>query len=159
MPTPQLELSLQNRYNALTLNQMFYNTNYVEHREAYYTTSIKANQNPRNRPQTLLGWGPEETLISPHLISQTLFWLLTITMHEIIARTENLTIAETYVSELTKLLPHPSNYRISINPGSFDFLQRKIGFSLLREKLRDWQSQHVFILGSITTLGKGIKPF
>ncbi|KAL7374885.1 hypothetical protein ABVT39_008540 [Epinephelus coioides] len=94
-----------------------------------------------------------------------------ITKHVRMAKTENLTVSDTSVRELTELLPvilstHPSNMRIIIHAGSFDILQGKTGseilkkdFSLLLEKLSDCQSQNVFISGPIPTLGKGIESF
>ena len=50
--TPPLELSLQNRYDALAPNEMCDNTIYTEPREANHTCGIKAIQNPTNSPET-----------------------------------------------------------------------------------------------------------
>lgn len=90
------------------------------------------------------------------------------TKHVRIATTENLTMADTSVRELTEVLPvilftHPSIMRIIIHIGSSDNLQWKAGseilkrdFSLLQEKL-SCQSQHVFIPSPVPTFGKRIK--
>ncbi|KAL7404472.1 hypothetical protein ABVT39_015243 [Epinephelus coioides] len=50
--TPPLELSLQNRYDALAPNEMCDNTNYTEPRQANHTCGIKAIQNASNSPKT-----------------------------------------------------------------------------------------------------------
>lgn len=46
------KLPWQKRCDPLTHNKMSDCTNYTEPREAKHTSSIKANQNPRNSPKT-----------------------------------------------------------------------------------------------------------
>ncbi|KAL7393455.1 hypothetical protein ABVT39_011044 [Epinephelus coioides] len=184
MLTPPLELSLQNRYDALAPNEMCDNTNYTEPRQANHTCGIKAIQNVSNSPKTTArprarknyaNSTPEKPKARRSIVNttpdqpDTILIGDSITKHVRMAKTENLTVSDTSVRELTKLLPvilstHPSNMRIIIHAGSFDILRKKTGseilkkdFSLLLEKLSDCQSQNVFISGPIPTLGKGIQ--
>ncbi|KAL7372750.1 hypothetical protein ABVT39_021796 [Epinephelus coioides] len=184
--TPPLELSLQNRYDALAPNEMCDNTNYTEPREANHTRGIKAIQNASNslkttaRPRARKNYAnstperPRANRNIPNPTSDQPDTILigdSITKHVRMAKTENLTVSDTSVRELTELFPvilstHPSNMRIIIHAESFDILRRKTDseilkkdFSLLLEKLSDCQSQNVFISGPIPTLGKGIESF
>ncbi|KAL7386867.1 hypothetical protein ABVT39_014955 [Epinephelus coioides] len=184
--TPPLELSLQNRYDALAPNEMCDNTNYTERREANHTCGIKAIQIANNSPKTTArprarknyaNSTPERPRVNRSIPSptsdhpDTILIGDSITKHVRMAKTENLTVSDTSFRELTELLPvilstHPSNRRIIIHAGSFDILRRKTGseilkkdFFLLLEKLSDCQSQNVFISGPIPILGKGIKSF
>ncbi|KAL7394085.1 hypothetical protein ABVT39_020320 [Epinephelus coioides] len=184
--TPPLELCLQNRYDALAPNEMCDNTNYTEPRQANHTCGIKAIQNASNSPKTTVrprarkNYGnstPEKPRARRSIANttpdqpDTILIGDSITKRARMANTENLTVSDTSVRELTELLPvilstHPSNIRIIIHAGSFDILRRKTGseilkkdFSLLLEKLSDCQSQNVFISGPIPTLGKGIESF
>ncbi|KAL7386858.1 hypothetical protein ABVT39_014914 [Epinephelus coioides] len=190
--TPPLELSLQNRYDALAPNEMCGNTNYTEPREANHTCGIKAIQNANTSPKTtarprarknyanttpekprarrnITNPTPERPRASrtiPNFTSDQPDTILigdSITKHVRMAKTENLTVSDTSVRELTELLPvilstHPSNMRIIIYAGSFDILQRKTDSEILK-KLSDCLSQNVFISGPIPTLGKGIESF
>ncbi|KAL7394631.1 hypothetical protein ABVT39_000923 [Epinephelus coioides] len=175
--TPPLELSLHNRYDALAPNEICDNTNCAEPRQA------KAIQNASNSPKTTArprarknytNSTPEKPRARRSIANttpdqpDTILIGDSITKHVRMAKTENLTVSDTSVRELTKLLPvilstHPSNMRIIIHA---DILRGKTGseilkknFSLLLEKLSDCQSQNVFISGPIPTLGKGIESF
>ncbi|XP_049912611.1 uncharacterized protein LOC126397711 [Epinephelus moara] len=178
-------LHLNSLYTTGTLstqqdNEICDNTNYTEPRQA------KAIQNASNSPKTTArprarknyaNSTPEKPRARRSIANttpdqpDTILIGDSITKHVRMAKTENLTVSDTSVRELTELLPvilstHPSNMRIIIHAGSFDILRRKTGseilkkdFSLLLEKLSDCQSQNVFISGPIPTLGKGIESF
>lgn len=91
------------------------------------------------------------------------------TRHVRMVKTEDITMADKSVREVTVMLPvifstHPNNRNIVIHNESFYILQRKNAleiskkdFCLLLEKLSDCQSQQILISGLILTLGKGIK--
>ncbi|XP_034150103.1 perforin-1 isoform X3 [Esox lucius] len=136
------------------------------HREANHNTSIRANQNPRNSPKTTDRTRERRNFANSTFDEpDTTLIVDDITKHIRMAKTKNLTMADTSVRELTEMLPvilstHPSNMKIIIHTGTFDILQRKTGseilniyFSILLEKVNNFQ-QHVFI-----TLGKGIGSF
>lgn len=83
-------------------------------------------------------------------------------------KTENLTLVDTSVRDLTSVTSHPptqpGNMGIVIPAAYFDILQRKTvlefgknkNFCLRLEKPSDCQLQHVFISGPVQTLGKEI---
>lgn len=163
------ELALQNRYEPLFRNERSVN----EPRDTNYSTCIGARQNPRNSPKTTNSTGERRNFanftadkINTILIGDD------ITKQIRMAKTENLSMADTSVRELTEMLPiilsaYPSNICMSIiiHTGSFDILQRKTGseilkkdFSMLLKEITKLQRQ-VFISGPIPTVGKGIESF
>jgi len=93
-----------------------------------------------------------------------------ITKYIRMAKTENLTMPDISVQELTELLPtvlstYPTTMRVIIHIGSCDILRRKTGseilkkdFSKLLKKIENLQ-QEVSISGPIPTLGKGSESF
>ncbi|KAL7404271.1 hypothetical protein ABVT39_012305 [Epinephelus coioides] len=153
MLTPPLELSLQNRYDALAPNEMCDNSNYTEPREANHTCGIKAIQNASNSPKTTArprarknyaNSTPEKPRARRSIANttpdqpDTILIGDSITKHVRMAKTENLTVSDTTVTELTELLPvipstPPSNMRIIIHAGSFDILRRKTGSEILKK--------------------------
>lgn len=93
--TPPPELSLQNRHNPLTLNEMSNNTKHIEPREANHTTSIKTNQNPRNSPRNTASSRARRNIANstPDKRDTTLIGDST-TKHVRKANMENLTMAD-----------------------------------------------------------------
>ncbi|KAL7397468.1 hypothetical protein ABVT39_022517 [Epinephelus coioides] len=158
--TPPLELSLHNRPRLSKMQAIAPKPLLDPGPEKNYANSTPEKPRARRSIANTTPDQPDSILIGD-----------SITKHVRMAKTENLTVSDTSVRELTELLPvilstHPSNMRIIIHAGSFDILRGKTGseilkkdFSLLLEKLSDCQSQNVFISGPIPTLGKGIESF
>lgn len=96
---------------------------YVETRKANHTTLIKADKNASNGPKN----HPKPGRVPQEILEQTPSFGA---KHVRMAKTENLTLADTSVRQLTGLLPvilstHPCNWRIIVHAGYIDILQKE----------------------------------